>query len=57
MIRKAGFSVEKSLESAENRQITPGFGNTWPDCIVDMWFDGPTTWFRDQKEGERGQAW
>ncbi|MFT8716088.1 replicative DNA helicase [Gluconobacter potus] len=25
--------------------------------IVDMWFDGPTTWFRDQGEDERGPAW
>lgn len=25
--------------------------------IVNMWFDGPTTWFRDQREDERGRAW
>jgi len=25
--------------------------------IVDMWFDGPTTWFRDQREDEKGKAW
>lgn len=25
--------------------------------IVNMWFDGPTTWFRDFSEDEKGQAW
>lgn len=25
--------------------------------IVNMWFDGPTTWFRDQREDEHGLAW
>lgn len=25
--------------------------------IVDMWFHGPTTWFRDVSEDEKGQAW
>lgn len=25
--------------------------------IVNLWFDGPTTWFRDQREDERGQSW
>jgi len=25
--------------------------------IVPMWFDGPTTWFRDEIEDERGEAW
>jgi len=25
--------------------------------IVNMWFDGPTTWFRDFSEDEKGPAW
>jgi len=58
-----GSVVRNTNESnaAYQKRATEFDANLKRSCgkgsIVDMWFDGPTTWSQDQRENERGQSW
>ncbi|GFE96557.1 DnaB-like helicase C-terminal domain-containing protein [Gluconobacter sp. Gdi] len=56
--QKRAVEFEAALERSQGKGevlILKNRGGT--GGVIDMWFDGPATWFRDFSEDEKGLAW
>lgn len=56
--QKRAAEFEAALERSQGKGevlILKNRGGT--GGVIDMWFDGPATWFRDFSEDEKGLAW